>query len=98
MITAFNQKECEIDRLMAELAQYGSKVEDANKVHDDVVKQLVDKADDVKKLEERLEEVRGLSRDLNTAGAEKDQKLQRHSNSWKMSSRQTEPLPKSINR
>lgn len=77
VITVVNQKDREIDRLTAELAQSHSKVEDANKARDDAVNQLADKADEVKKLEENLDEVRGLNRDLNTAGAEKDQKLQK---------------------
>lgn len=77
VITVVNQKDREIDRLTAELAQCRSKVEDANKARDDAFKQLVDKADEVKKLEEQLDEVRGLNRDLNIADAEKDQKLQK---------------------
>lgn len=77
VITVVNQKDREIDRLTAELAQSRSRVEDANKARDDAVKQLADKADEVKKLEEKLDEVRELNRDLNAAGAEKDQKLQR---------------------
>lgn len=77
VVTVVNQKDREIDRLTAELAQSRSKVEDANKTRDDAVKQLMDKADEVKKLEEQLDEVRGLNRGLNIAGAEKDQKLQK---------------------
>ncbi len=77
VITVVNQKDREIDRLTAELAQSRSKVEDANKARDHAVNQLADKADEVKKLEEKLDEIRGLNRDLNTAGAEKDQKLQK---------------------
>lgn len=76
-ITVFNQKDREIDRLTAELAQSISRVEDVNKARNDAVKQLADKADEVKKLEGRLDEVRRFNRDLNTAGAEKDQKLQK---------------------
>lgn len=77
VIMVVNQKDREIDRLAAELAQSRSKVEEASKARDDAGKQLADKADEVKQLEEKLDEVRGLNRDLNTAGAEKDRKLQK---------------------
>lgn len=77
VIAVVKQKDREIDRLTAELAQSRSKVEDANKARDDAVKQFADKADEVNKLEEKLGEVRGLNRDLIATGAGKDQKLQK---------------------
>lgn len=77
VITVLNQKNHEIDRLTAELTRSRSKVEDANKARDDAVKEVADKAEEVKKLEETLDEVRGHNRDLETAGIEKDQKLQK---------------------
>lgn len=77
VITVLNQKNHEIDRLTAELTRSRSKVEDANKARDDAVKEVADKAEEVKKLEETLDKVRGHNRDLETAGIEKDQKLQK---------------------
>lgn len=74
---ALTQKDHEIDRLTAELTRSRSEVEDANKARDDAVKQVADKAEEVKKLEGNLNEVRGHNRDLETAGVEMDQKLQK---------------------
>ena len=71
------QKDHEIDRLTAELTRSRSKVEDANKARDDAVKQVADKAEEVKKLEGNLDEVRGHNRYLETTGVEMDQKLQK---------------------
>lgn len=73
----FNQKDQEIDRLTAELTGSRSKVEDANKARDDAFKQVADKAEEVKKLEGNLDEVRGHNRDLEKTGVEMDQKLQK---------------------
>lgn len=72
-----NQKDHEIDMLTAELTRSHSKVQDANKARDNAVKQVVDKAAEVKKLEENLDEVRRHNGDLEATGAEKDQKLQK---------------------
>ena len=77
VITVLNQKNHEIDRLTAELTRSHSKVEDANKARNDTVKEVADKAEEVKKLKETLDEVRGHNRNLETAGIEKDQKLQK---------------------
>lgn len=71
------QKDHEIDKLTAELTRSRSKVEDANKARDDAAKQVADKVEEVKKLEENLDEVRGHNRDLETTGVEMDQKLQK---------------------
>lgn len=74
---ALTQKDHEIDRLKAELTRSRSIVEDANKARDDAIKQVADKAEEVKKLEGSLDEVRGHNRDLETTGVEMDQKLQK---------------------
>lgn len=60
-ITVLNQKYHEIERLTAKLTRFHSKVEDANKARDDAVRQVVDKAAEVKELEEIWARLKGTT-------------------------------------
>lgn len=70
-----NQKDLEIERLVAESTKAKSDVENSDKARQNAVKEVANHAEEIKNLEERLEVVRGVNRDLYTAGVEKTQKI-----------------------
>lgn len=72
-----NQRDLEIQQLVAESTRAKSDLESSKKACHDAVKEAANHAEEIKNLEERLEVVRGVNRDLFLAGVEKDKKIYR---------------------
>lgn len=70
-----NQRDLEIQQLVAESTRAKSDLESSKKACHDTVKEVANHAEEIKNLEERLEVVRGVNRDLFSAGVEKDKKI-----------------------
>lgn len=70
----------EVKRLTAELTNAQPNIEDARKARNDAVEEIADKAEEIKKLKERLDVVTAFNRDLEAAGVKKDQKLEQQGN------------------
>lgn len=74
-IALLNQKDLEIKRLGDRLTKANSEVDNNIKARDDVVKEAESHVEEIQNLEERLEVVRGVNRDLYSDGVEKDRKI-----------------------
>lgn len=73
--TILKQKDLEIENLVAELTKAKSELDISNLAHHDAVEEAAKHATEIKNLEERLEVVRGVNKDLYTAGVEKTKKI-----------------------
>lgn len=69
------QKDLEIQKLVSESTKAKYDMENSNKARHDAVEEVATHAAEIKNLEERLEMARGENRDLNSAGVEKDKKI-----------------------
>lgn len=74
-VALLNQKDLEINRLGDNLTKANSEVDYNIKARDGVVKEAENHVEEIQKLEERLEVVRGVNRDLYSDGVEKDRKI-----------------------
>ncbi|MCJ1343800.1 hypothetical protein MMC31_001997 [Peltigera leucophlebia] len=74
-IAFLNQKDLKIQRLEDELTKATSETENSCKSRNDALNEIANHAKKIKSLEERLEVVRGVNRDLHSAGVEKDRKV-----------------------
>lgn len=73
--TSLKQKGLKIQKLIAELTNAKDELDISNQARHDAVEEAAKHATEIKKLEERLEVVRGVNKDLFNAGVEKDQKI-----------------------
>lgn len=73
--TILKQKDLEIEKLVADLTKAKYELDISNQAHHDAVEEATKHATEIKKLEERLEVVRGVNKDLFNAGVEKDKKI-----------------------
>lgn len=73
--TILKQKDLEIENLVAELTKAKSELDISNQARHDAVEEAANHATELKNLEERLEVVRGVNKDLYTAGVEKTKKI-----------------------
>lgn len=87
-----NQNKQEWKRLTAELTNAQPSVEDARKACNDTVKELAEKAEEIKALEKKLGVVIGLIPDLGPP----ETKNIRSPNRWKRSSREAGILPRPV--
>lgn len=74
-VALLNQKDLEIKRLGDDLTKANSEVDYNIKARDGVVEEAENHVEEIQKLEERLEVVRGVNRDLYSDGVEKDRKI-----------------------
>lgn len=75
VVALLNQKDLEIRRLGDNLTKANSEVDYNIKARDGVVEEAENHVEEIQKLEERLEVVRGVNRDLYSDGVEKDRKI-----------------------
>ena len=73
--TILKQKDLKIERLVAELTKVKSESDVSNQARHDAVEEAAKHATEIKNLKERLEVVRGVNKDLYTAGIEKTKKI-----------------------
>lgn len=69
------QKNLEIEKLLAESTKAKSELDISNKARHNAVEEAANHAKEIENLEERLEVVRGVNKDLYSAGVEKTRKI-----------------------